>query len=95
MRGLVIVRHEPQETIKGPRVAMRRDKRTLSLTPNQHIFSSHFINGFADRPLADIETRCQFPFTRYCITRPPLALLQATNQEILDLAIEGAESRGA
>ncbi len=92
MRGPAIIRYQPEETVKRTRVIVCCHKCTFALAPDQHVLSSHFIDGFANGSLTDIESCRQLPFTRYRIAWPPLALLQTTDQEILNLTIEGAES---
>ena len=69
MRGPAIIRYQPEETVKRTRVIVCCHKCTFALAPDQHVFSCHFIDGFANGSLTNVETRRQLPFTRYRIAR--------------------------
>ena len=72
---------------------MRRDKRSLALTPHEQVLCRHLVNGLANRPLAHAKANCQFRFAWDNIARAPLTRFQAVHDQPADLTIEWTERR--
>ena len=94
-RHRAFVSHQTQEAVLDPLLGMGRHISALALAPHQQVLGSHLIDGLAHRALADAEAPRQFLLARDRIARLPLAGLQAGDDQLLDLAIQGAERRSA
>ena len=69
-------------------------ERAFALPPHEQVLGRQFVNGLAHRALADAVAGGQFHLTRDGFAWLPLAGLQALQDQLLDLLVQGAERRG-
>ncbi|MNL67439.1 hypothetical protein D3C87_1920260 [compost metagenome] len=74
-------------------LGMGGHKRALALAAHDQVFGGQFVDGLAHGALADAKARGQFHLARNGLTGLPLTLLQALQDEALDLLIQRAERR--
>ena len=72
-----------------------RDEGALALAAGEQVIGGKFIDGLAHGALAHLEPRGELELARDRLARLPFAMIKRLDDQILDLAVQGAEGRAA